>query len=418
MFKITKRKRNYLRDKYSEDELESLLVNYTESGLSSIDIATIMSSSERTITRWKSKFGLSRPTVSSFSVEDAIAEYKLGLTATQIAKRHGVSVEMVCGRLKDGGIQLNRADGIRRNIKRRHNLLWSDIEYDLNSGFLKSEIIKKYKISAPSLNNLIRRQSYVRTFVGDLSDVHQVLDTVSDITNAKRRRSTTLYLNGIINYVDTFQARPTASDLARFMDLSVQTVSSWFKSNNHQSLLETRIHQSYNVRLVCTCLDNLNVEYELDDRMMIAPLEIDVWIPELRVGIEINPTTSHNMSIPRISDDGMNYHQNKSLMAMDVGIRLIHIFDWDIVDVNSFMKYLKSLLYPDVNINDNAIIVDLNKPLISEQELIKAGFTRDSVVPPVGYLMNRNSSKAVDVIDRNTVTVFDAGKVSYKRINI
>lgn len=410
------KKRNYIREKYSDEELKDLLQSYVDKGYSSKETAIAIGSSERTVSRWKKHFGLNKPPVVPFTVEDAVSEHNKGLSANEIARKHGVSVDTVIRRLSEAGIELNRVDGIRRRRANIHDMMWSDIEYDLNKGLLKSEIISKYKISASSLNNLIKRHAYTPTFVGDLSDVYSVLESKDLIRNSKRRKATEKYLNAILDYVAEFQVRPTGSDLARFMGLSVQTVASWFKDSGNQALLDTKSNLSYMARFVCRQLNDMGLDYELDNRQLIAPLEIDIWIPSLRVGIEINPTTSHAVNKNRRGAFPKDYHQKKSLMSLEKKFRLIHVFDWDIEDRETFPNRLHAVLYPEINLNVDVLTLDLNKPLITEHELLINGFTRLQVSEPVEYLLNRNSCRITDVIDRNTVSVFDAGQVSYKRI--
>ena len=65
---------------------------------------------------------------------------------------------------------------------------------------------------------------------------------------------------------------------------------------------------------------------------MIKPYEIDIYLPEYNIGIECNPTATHNSSLPDPwggDPKHNNYHQLKSKMCLDRGIRLIHVFGYD-----------------------------------------------------------------------------------------
>lgn len=92
---------------------------------------------------------------------------------------------------------------------------------------------------------------------------------------------------------------------------------------------------------------NSNVESEIIDylksissestvirncRSIIAPYEIDIYLPELKLGIECDPTVTHNSSVsdpwgqpPKDS----KYHQMKTDMCESHGVRLIHLFGYE-----------------------------------------------------------------------------------------
>lgn len=56
------------------------------------------------------------------------------------------------------------------------------------------------------------------------------------------------------------------------------------------------------------------------DRTMIAPYELDIWIPERKLAIEFDGAYWHSEKFKN-----KNYHQHKSLLCMKKSIRLIHI---------------------------------------------------------------------------------------------
>lgn len=75
-----------------------------------------------------------------------------------------------------------------------------------------------------------------------------------------------------------------------------------------------------------------NIYIEKHNRSLITPYELDIYIPELKIAFECNPTTTHNSSIcdpwggqPKSS----SYHQVKSKMCEAAGVRLIHIFGYE-----------------------------------------------------------------------------------------
>lgn len=57
-------------------------------------------------------------------------------------------------------------------------------------------------------------------------------------------------------------------------------------------------------------------------------LEIDIYLPEKHLGIEFNGTYWHSS----LADTPKNYHFNKSVLASEAGIRLIHIYEYEWTD--------------------------------------------------------------------------------------
>ena len=85
-----------------------------------------------------------------------------------------------------------------------------------------------------------------------------------------------------------------------------------------------------------------------NDRTIIKPYEIDIYLPKYKVGIECNPAATHNSSrkdpwgaLPKV----YNYHQRKSLSAMKAGIFLFHIFGYEWVNNRDNIEYMLMNLF-------------------------------------------------------------------------
>lgn len=61
-----------------------------------------------------------------------------------------------------------------------------------------------------------------------------------------------------------------------------------------------------------------------NSRAVISPLELDIYIPDKHIAIECNGSYWHSDLFKPA-----NYHELKSKRCEDVGIRLIHIYDWE-----------------------------------------------------------------------------------------
>jgi hypothetical protein len=71
-------------------------------------------------------------------------------------------------------------------------------------------------------------------------------------------------------------------------------------------------------------LKSNNINVVVNDRKTIAPLELDIWLPQLNIAIEFNGTYWHSTYHISQSD----YHINKLLRCKDKGIHLIHIWEY------------------------------------------------------------------------------------------
>ena len=66
-------------------------------------------------------------------------------------------------------------------------------------------------------------------------------------------------------------------------------------------------------------------EIIFNTRKVISPLELDIYIPDKHLAIECNGTFWHSS----LNECNKNYHYNKSLECQKLGIRLIHIYEYE-----------------------------------------------------------------------------------------
>lgn len=99
--------------------------------------------------------------------------------------------------------------------------------------------------------------------------------------------------------------------------------------------------------MVANWLDEINVDYIINDRTVLDGYEIDFYIPDKKIGIEINPSSSHNSnqyamgrSIHRASKEKL-YHYTKYKKAEEKGIMLIQLYEYDLEpsQFNAKVKY-------------------------------------------------------------------------------
>lgn len=74
-------------------------------------------------------------------------------------------------------------------------------------------------------------------------------------------------------------------------------------------------------------------EIVLNTRSIISPYEVDIWIPDLKVGIEMHGLYWHSTAI--VEPD---YHLRKQQLAVAAGIRLIQVFEYEWIKSSDIVK--------------------------------------------------------------------------------
>ena len=101
--------------------------------------------------------------------------------------------------------------------------------------------------------------------------------------------------------------------------------------------------------MVTNYLDSLGVKYEVNNRSVLGGKEIDFYIPEKKVGVEINPSVSHNSNKYAKNRGRLFgskeelYHYDKYKAAAKAGIVLLQLFEYDL-NPEQFNKKTKYLL--------------------------------------------------------------------------
>jgi len=91
-------------------------------------------------------------------------------------------------------------------------------------------------------------------------------------------------------------------------------------------------------------IKNLGFEIKINDRTLIYPQEIDIFIPEKNIAIEYDSLFWHSEQ-QRLEYGPKTYHLNKTIKCNESGIRLIHIFEDEWINKEQIVKNrLKAIL--------------------------------------------------------------------------
>lgn len=91
-------------------------------------------------------------------------------------------------------------------------------------------------------------------------------------------------------------------------------------------------------------LDELGVEYVTNKRTIISPKELDIYIPEKRLAIEVNGIYWHSSLYKE-----KTYHYDKYVMAREIGIRLLQFTDQQI---DEKFDIVKSIIRAKLGLNE------------------------------------------------------------------
>ena len=125
--------------------------------------------------------------------------------------------------------------------------------------------------------------------------------------------------------------------------LSIDFSIPWLKYYNQKGLLKVpEVYLEKTVSKYETMLEHklkeLNIPYVRNHRKLLDGLEVDFYLPEHGLAIEVNPSSTHNSNIfaktsnrsylNRSKDRG--YHYDKYRLCKDKGVILIQLFEYDL----------------------------------------------------------------------------------------
>lgn len=147
--------------------------------------------------------------------------------------------------------------------------------------------------------------------------------------------------------------KPTLRELQEFLGVTSEPVyATIMKFNCHDKIAYVFSYMENEVQEILKAIDP-NIKMDLNTRSVIAPYELDIYLPEYSIGIECNPTATHNSSRyafehidPGRSPTAYNYHKMKTDLCETQGVFLFHIFGYDLkYHREIIVSMLKNLLH-------------------------------------------------------------------------
>lgn len=115
------------------------------------------------------------------------------------------------------------------------------------------------------------------------------------------------------------------SDIASELQVHQSTVVRYLRKHGVDVIYHN--HSSKQLQIQQFIEQHYSGEIFNNNRSIIAPLELDIVLPELNFAIEFNGIYRHS----ELSGKHKNYHLNKTMMAGEQGLQLMHIWEneWD-----------------------------------------------------------------------------------------
>lgn len=219
----------------------------------------------------------------------------------------------------------------------------SDIRARLSS-IMRSEIYlarrhqtcrEQYGCDSPMQNEAVKekQRATFRLHYNREGRQYQPSDYAALMTDPKKCEAYLQFKEDPAHYIQLhYSDKPSAYQLCIDLGVTSTPIYEILIAHNCQHMI-ARYHSSMEQE-VCDYIRTLlpNADIRQNDRTVIAPKELDIYLPEYYVGFECNPTFTHNSSF----SDGwgsppkaITYHQEKSVAASKQDVFLFHIFGYE-----------------------------------------------------------------------------------------
>lgn len=233
----------------------------------------------------------------------------------------------------------------KKKLEFRTKIKQTNLERYGNENFNNRELCKKTLKEKYGNENYFNRQKSIENTLLKYGTEYPSQKNIQyyDIWNDK---------NKFIDYIKS-NSNQTYFDLAKHFNVDRTTINQRIIDYDLQEFIKISSgmsHYEYEIKdyLIAECGISED-EIVMHDKSIIAPLEIDIYLPKYKFGIEFNGNYWHCDEQVKFQDhNGRSiWHQKKSLLAEEKGIFLFHIFEYEWnnpVEQQNIKSRLKTLL--------------------------------------------------------------------------
>ena len=191
----------------------------------------------------------------------------------------------------------------------------------------------KYGTEIASQSDIVKskaRETYfnnhydVNTIVND-NDIKEVLDILKGNKLIDIYSKDNLFIQSIELLHNKKNRLLRIREIANMFGIPYRTIISRVKELNllnYFYLKDSKLELQFK-----KLLDDNNIRYTRHDKNILDGKEIDFLLDDYKIGFEINDIKSHN-----IMSKEPFYHINKTISSSNKGIRLIHIYEWELIN--------------------------------------------------------------------------------------
>lgn len=255
-----------------------------------------------------------------------------------------------------------RLDSTKEKIKQT-NLKRRGVEHVLQDKKIiqKGKNTKLEKYGSETYNNQEKSKQtclkkYGTEHVLQAKEVREKIETTNlERYNTKCTLQSDKVRQQLIDYYQTNYGVNWYVETDEFKEKSKQTTLSKDDS------IDTKWRSKFEDTLIQAIQSVSKTKVTHNNKKIIYPKELDIYLPELKIAIEFNGLLYHSTAFNSCKE----YHLNKSLLCREKGIRLIHIYEFE--DLNEQIELLKSLIlgedkYPKNDFNKNNLINNIPEP--------------------------------------------------------
>ena len=235
-----------------------------------------------------------------------------------------------------------KSEDVREKIKET-NVRKYGTECVLSSNDIRKKIketnIKKYGVDHVSKSKVVM-DKIVKSQINTNWNTSLSFN-IAELSTAEK------FYNFLINKKLKLNRKPTIKDISLSLNISLTSAYNYVKYYKAEDYV---LHNSSTLETMFKdFLDEYSINYIQHDRQQIKPKELDFYIPKANLAIEINDIASHNSTKHYLKDELVSecYHFNKSQLAREKGVHLIHVFEYEMMNktkYNKIINYIKSIL--------------------------------------------------------------------------
>lgn len=285
--------------------------------------------------------------ISDYKLRGLLKEYNI---FKPISKRREKSVKT---NLEKYGVDNPAKSEIVKNKAINTSLKKYGTKYYITSKEVKDKVIKtnieRFGAVNPLSNKDIRdkaKNTMLKRYGKDnFAKTDLYLEKVTKTCQRKYNKNYYLETNALENKIDELKSKESLEkyllsfnrklhyiEVAKNLNISYTSAINYIRKYNLDNLVNRK--SSYLEDYFEDRLKSITVNYIKHSKSIIPSMEIDFYLPDIRLGIEINDIATHNStcSFLEINPKHPLYHYSKTKSAIENNIRLINISEIELFD--------------------------------------------------------------------------------------